>query len=250
MLKYNNRALTYNSRWLNEDEIPINLPANTVRLRYADGIIPTAYHEFPGTTLTQISSIPNIWDITHWDPQYPGEWHYLFDQSYGYGWGLVEVMAANVSNITNMTGLFGGCSRLYKVCDLNTPKCTDFTSMFNGCDKLISVGSIDMSKVIYMSNMFAGCSKLSAIPNITLPAYTYPNAGRIIEGYYAFSGCRSVTSGSLDLYNRLTHKFSNNYMIIYNGNWTECFKNCGIDTETGAAELAQIPAEAYRIRWK
>ena len=57
MLKYNNRALTYNDRWLNGDEIPINLPANTVRLRYIDGITPTAYHEFPGTTLTQISSM-------------------------------------------------------------------------------------------------------------------------------------------------------------------------------------------------
>lgn len=249
MLKYNNRTLKYNSRWLNETMIPIDLPPNTVRLRYADGFRPEAYDTFPGTTVTQISSIPNIWDITHWDPQYPGEWHYLFGQSRGYGWGLVEVMAANVSNITNMTGLFIGCSRLYKVCDLNTSKCTDFTGMFSGCDKLISVGSIDMSKVIYMSNMFAGCSKLSAIPNITLPAYTYPNAGRIVEGYYAFSGCRSVTSGSLDLYNRLTHIFDNSYMIIY-GSWTECFKNCGIDTETGAAELAQIPAEAYRIRWK
>lgn len=280
MLKFNNRTLTYNSRWLNGDEIPINLPANTVRLRYIDGITPTAYHEFPGTTLTQISSIPNIWDITHWDPQYPGEWHYLFDgypygatTGYGYGYGLLEVMAANVSNITNMTGAFGNCFDLYKVCNLNTSKCTDFSSMFNGCRKLVSVGtintskasitdwmfngcenlielpSINLSQIESMAGMFVGCPKLSVIPNITLPAYTYANRGKIEDCHQLFDGCYNISSGALDLYNRLTHTYylsgQTCCLVILKDKLAHqyCFRNCGRDTVTGAAELAQIPSD-------
>lgn len=279
MLKYNNRTLKYNSRWLNGDEIPINLPANTVRLRYADGITPSAYHTFPGTTLTQISTSPNIWDITHWDPQYPGEWHYLFDgsyygnTSYGYGYRLLEVMAANVSNITKMNGAFRNCYSLYKVCDMNTSKCTDFSYifsgcdelvsvgtintskatitdwMFSGCDKLIEVGSINLSQIESMGGMFQGCSKLSAIPNITLPAYTYANSGRIEDCHQLFDGCYNISSGALDLYNRLTHTYylsgQTCCLVILRDNMAHkyCFRNCGRDTTTGAAELAQIPSD-------
>lgn len=281
MLKFNNRTLKYNNRWLNETAIPINLPANTVRLRYRDGITPAAYHTFPGTTLTQISTIPNIWDITHVDPSYPTEWHYLFqggyysttESGYGYGWGLLEVMAANVSNITNMHGTFEDCDSLYKVCNLNTTKVTitdymfsncrnlieigsidlsrvtNANDMFNGCENLIEIGSINLSQIEHMRGMFSGCSKLSVIPSITLPAYTYANNGKIEECQQLFDGCYNVSSGALDLYNRLTHTYSaagqtkclvdlrNNFAHMY------CFRNCGRDTTTGAAELAQIPSD-------
>lgn len=277
MIKFNNRALKYNSRWLNGDEIPINLPANTVRLRYRDDITPTAYHTFPGTTLKQISTSPNIWDITHVDPSYPTEWHDLFngsyygDAGYGYGYGLLEVMAANVSNITNMTRTFINCYSLYKVCNLNTSKVTITDYMFSGCENLIEIGSINLSRVTSANNMFAGCenlteigsinlsqiesmygmfsgcSKLSVIPNITLPAYTSANNGRITACQQMFDHCYNISSGTLDFYNRLTHVYYISGQMRCLVNLREpfahmyCFRDCGRDTTTGAAELAQIP---------
>ena len=259
MLKYNNRMLKYNDRWLNETMIPIVLPPNTVRLRYIDGVTPTAYHTFPGTTLTQISSIPNIWDITHVDPQYPTEWHDLLSggaygsvtypyQGYGYGGGLLEIMAANVSNITNMTRLCTDCYDLVKVCDLNSSNVTDVKYMFSGCYNLTTVGSIDVSKTndwwSLMQFMFSGCTKLTAIPNIKLPAYTIQNDGIIRDCSYMFNGCVNVASGILDFYNRITYIYYGSHRLIDNSTtYNCCFKDCGSNTVTGAAELAQIPSD-------
>lgn len=239
MLKFNNRMLKYNSRWLNETMIPIDLPPNTVRLRYIDGITPTAGDTFLGSiTLTQISSIPNIWDITYVNSESGLGWYCLLSASNapntksGYGSGLLEIIAANISDVTNLTDLCYGCKSLYKVCDLNLSSALSATEMFAGCINLIQVGSIDMRNVRLMNNMFNGCKNLPVIPNIVLPSYNSNN-----NCYQMFYACYKVTSGSLNLYNRLKNIIDTSSI----GNYLSCFHDCGRDTVTGAAELAQIP---------
>lgn len=234
MLKYNNRALTYNDRWLNETMIPIDLPANTVRLRYADGVIPSAESSFPDVTLTQISSIPNIWDLTNTDD----DWWCLLCDSHapdtkpGYGSGLIEIIGANISNVDNLTDLCYGCKSLYKVCDLNVSGARAVTSMFGGCINLTQVGSINMSNVMLMNNMFNGCIQLPVIPNIILPSYNTNN-----NCYYMFYACYKVSSGITNLYNRLRYIIDTSSI----GHYLSCFHDCGRDSPTGSAELAQIP---------
>jgi hypothetical protein len=69
---------------------------------------------------------------------------------------------------------------------------------------------------------------LTSIPNITLPTDTSVNVS------YAFSENKEVTGGALNLYNKFT-------AADWQGAHTGCFSNCGVNTTTGAAELAQIP---------
>lgn len=232
MLKYNNRTLTYNNRWLNETMIPIDLPPNTVRLRYADGVILSADSRFPDVTLTQISSIPNIWDLTNTDNNW---WRLLSDYT-GYGSGLLEIIGANVSGVDSLTGLCYGCKSLYKVCNLNLTGVFAVTAMFGGCINLTQVGSINMSGVQLMNDMFNGCKQLPVIPNITLPSYKSDN-----NCYQMFYACYKVSSGITNLYNRLRYVIDTSSV----GNYLSCFHDCGRDSPTGSAELAQIP-----VKWK
>ena len=236
MLKYNNRTLKYNSRWLNETAIPINLPANTVRLRYVDGVIPSAQDEFQGTTLTQVSSIPNIWDLTNTG----NSWYCLLSESpppihglkSGYGTGLLEIVGANISNVTILNNLCYLCKSLYKVCNLDASGALTVTGMFAGCNNLIQVGSIDIRNVLAMNDMFNGCTQLPIIPTITLPSYKSGN-----NCYSMFCGCYKVASGALNLYNRLRNVIDTSGI----SNYMFCFHDCGRYTTTGAAELALIP---------
>lgn len=49
-----------------------------------------------------------------------------------------------------------------------------------------------------------------------------------------FNNCPNIKSGQKALYDKLS-------VISTITNHTNCFKNCGSDTEEGRAELAQIP---------
>jgi len=53
---------------------------------------------------------------------------------------------------------------------------------------------------------------------------------------YMFKGCVAVQSGSLALYQQASTQAT---PPVYHD---DCFKNCGKNTTTGAAELAQIPS--------
>jgi hypothetical protein len=52
-----------------------------------------------------------------------------------------------------------------------------------------------------------------------------------------FYGCTAVESGALALYNQMAGQ------ATPPGNHARCFYNCGANTTTGAAELAQIPSD-------
>ena len=64
MLKLNNKVLNINGNWLNAGSSPVPpapvLPDKTIRLKYADGVTPT----FSKGTAVQVSSSPNVCDLT------------------------------------------------------------------------------------------------------------------------------------------------------------------------------------------
>lgn len=66
------------------------------------------------------------------------------------------------------------------------------------------------------------------------------NVSKVTNMTYMFEDCKKVKSGSLALYQAAS---STGKVTSYNG----CFYRCGAMTETGAAELAQIP-ETWRGR--
>ena len=263
--------LTYGGSWLyiggnsvsfGEDPYnPLHLPPYTIRVRFEQGYTPRM-----GDSQTCVDPSSNIWDITK-----QGSWATLFYQVVP----VKEVYGANAKGITNMRSTFWGCdeitylplfdtssvttmNRMLLGCDVltsvpayNTSNVTDMQYLFCNCYSLIEPPMLNTSKVVNMANMFDDCRQLKRIPlydtsKVTDMRYMFsdahelewipqldlsscPNMGA------AFRRCREVKGGILDMYNRAVA--SN---VQYH--W-ETFLDCGINTSTGSAEIAQIPSD-------
>ena len=163
-------------------------------------------------------------------------------------------------NATSTVGLFNGCSNLVNIPYLDTSNVTDFTNMFSGtaitqfpnfdysnandfgidhihggisqicqsCTALQSVPDINVPNCGKIAMAFDGCTSLKHIPNI--------NCARDPDSVsYVFRNCVNAESGIYASYINLSSKTPSRY--------NEAFKNCGSNTTTGAAELAQIPSD-------
>jgi hypothetical protein len=194
-IKYNGHILTKaglvgSAAYTGEQPAP-SLPAYTLRLKFTEGVTPT----FSKGTGVQVSSSPNIWDLTYENDNW---YRLLFRQT-----DLVEVIAGNTTDVVYMN------------------------STFQGCSSLISVQLLDTSNIDNMSYAFQSCSSLTAIPLFNISKLT--NMG------YMFYNCYLVQTGALAFYQQASSK------ITEPNRYSNAFTNCGRDTVTGAAELAQIP---------
>lgn len=242
-----------------------SFPARTLRLLYPDGITPT----FRKGTGTQVSSSPNVWDL-YYDST---SWDLLLAQHQ-----VIRVLkVGDTSGITNMSGMFSGCSGLTDVPLFNTGTCQNMSAMLYGCSSLASVPLFDTSECRNMSYMFYGCSSLTAVPLFSTGActnmhYMLGNCSSLesvplfdtsacqdmfgalggctslttiplldtsacIDMRYMCDGCPNVEGGALDLYQQASSQATPPASHSY------AFRNCGIDTTTGAAELALIPSD-------
>ena len=94
----------------------------------------------------------------------------------------------NTTNVTDMGGMFKGCSALTSldVSNFNTTKVTDMSNMFNGCSALTELDLLNFNteKVTNMGNMFSGCSALTTI--------NCSRAWTCNESTDMFKGCTSL----------------------------------------------------------
>ena len=125
-------------------------------------------------------------------------------QKFSWTTELLEVLGANTTNVTTMANLFRNCTSLTSVPLFDTSNVEDLGRMFQGCTSLTSVPLFDTSNVAYMSNML--------------------------------NGCINVESGALALYQQASSQANP-------PSHSQTFTNCGSNTQTGAAELAQIPSD-------
>ena len=238
MLKFGNDVLKVDTSWIDyhpepDPYNPLNLPPNTIRVRWTDGMVPET--PLATTTMVQVSSEPNIWDITCNTPYIPDRnyvsWNYLFDPgSYGGGMNtsyLKEVLGANSSNVRSMAHMFLSCDRLESVALFDTRNLGVMTEMFMDCDWVESLPLFDTSSVYNMDKAFANMSHLKNIPLFDTSYVHYANN--------TFSGCSRVESGALAMYNQMSSQA--NPPVAHE----DTFHLCGWFTTTGAAELAQIP---------
>ena len=286
MLKFNNRVLNYNTRWLDEGSHPgPSVPSYTLRLKFNDNVTPT----FNKGTAVQVSQNPNVWDLTYSNT----DWSSLLENQTD----LLEVIEANTYGVVNMYNLFGGCGYLTKVCYMNTSTVTTLEDLFAGCYRLSEVPMLNTENVTSMKGMFSYCVALNTVPlyntskvtnmeamfqscsvksvplfdtsNVTtmngmfamaaiqsLPAYdtskvvdaeamcymcnsltSIPllNTSSMTTVDGMFYGCTNVESGALTLYNQMSAQSIQSHL--------NTFYNCGSNTVTGAAELAQIPSD-------
>jgi surface protein len=119
--------------------------------------------------------------------------------------GILEVLGANTTNVTSMDSTFQNCRWLSSVSLFDTSNLVDAESMFRNCMELTSIPLYDTSKVSNMN--------------------------------YMFSNCFRVQSGALALYQQASTQ------TTPPSGHTSAFKDCGYRTQTGSAELAQIPSD-------
>ena len=266
-----------------------SIPTYTIRLKYVDGVSPT----FSKGTGVQVSSSPNIWDLTYQN----SDWSQLLKDQHN----LIEVIHANSTGVTNMASMFNGCYSLTTVPAFDTSSVTDMSYMFYGNNQLSSIQLIDTSKVTNMSHMFHACNVIRSIPTFntsnatdmsymffacglleTVPlldtssvnnmqnmfnactsltsvplfdtslatdmSYMFNGCSSLISVplldtssvttmYRMFYSCRNVQSGALALYQQASTQ------TTPPSNHNRTFYQCGSNTVTGAAELAQIPSD-------
>ena len=252
---------------------PLGLPPNTFRVRTNDGQPPNGkvYNYAEYDTATLVEGTTDIYDVYKSGNDLG---RLLRDST-----NLIEVLGANTNGVTSIDSMFLYCSALSSIPLFDTSNVTSFTETFMGCKSLTSVPSYDTSKVTEMRYTFNDCSSLSSIPwfdtskvtyiegmlfncsNISsVPLYDTSKAVDMVNMLAgctsltslplfdtsnvknidcAFNSCVNVQSGALDLYRQASTQTNPP------GYHHNTFTNCGINTQTGSAELAQIP-----IDWK
>ena len=225
-----------NNKWLKASEgpAPIVLPAYTIRMKFQSGYDPSGTSG-PTLTKTCVDAGNNIWDISlpngsssstiNWLTQFAGS-------SSGDQPKIIEILAINIGDVTSIENLFYYCTSITTVPLFDTSSCTSCSGLFSDCTSLTSVPQLDLSGCTSYNYLFKNCSSLTSIPVVTLNQ-TVTNV--FVQQMY--SGCTNVETGILNAYNSLAARNLPNEEYYY-----QCFKNCGSNSVTGAAELAQIPS--------
>ena len=248
-LAYSGETLVYN----NECELlwpdyidpcnPLNLPANTVRVRTSDGAAPKKNSNTSYETATLVEGTSDVYDVYKSGTDFT----FLFFNSNN----VEEVLGANTTGITNMYAMFNYCTSLTNVALFDTSSVTDMRNMFVFCYSLTSVPLFNTSSVTNMQFMFSKCSGLTSAPlfntsSVTNMEYMFEkcsalkmvplfNTSSVVFMTGMFEACTNVQSGALALYQQASTQANPP------SKHTGTFKNCGANTTTGAAELAQIP---------
>lgn len=187
------------------------------------------------------------------------------------------LISANTTGMTNAYDMFRSCSNLTTICKMDFSSVTNIYGCFRDCAHILSIPLLDLSNVedatyafygtaslvelpnfnfssLTSGNFMCSGSKIRSVPNWNLPlieraGYMFSNCANletvplftgfdnILNVSYMFNGCRAVQSGSKALYDVLSTKG------LIAQRYAGCFRNCGVDTTTGAAELAMIPSD-------
>ena len=196
----------------------VNLPSKTIRVKFKSNYTPPTSM---GNRQTLVDSTNNIWDIY----KSSNDWSTLFRNNYS----LLEVLGANTSGVTNMNSMFYSCDSLTYVPLFDTSNVTNMYSMFYLCNSLSSIPLFNTSNVSSMGRMFYACHALTSIPLF--------NTSKVTDMYSTFQYCSHVEQGALALYQQASTQTNPPSDHRYT------FNSCGTATQTGSAELAQIPSD-------
>lgn len=205
---------------------PLNLPSNTIRVKFKSGYTPEM-----GDSQTLVDANENIWDIT----KNGSSWSGLFNGDIEDSDAVIEVLGANATGITSMANMFTCQSSLTSIAYFDTSSVTNM-SFFADHTAITTIPPFNLNNVNDMDNAFISCTALTEIPDFVCDDITEEcNVGN------AFANCINVNTGILNMYNKLKHiePWADSH---YNSYYYECtFENCGSNSQSGAAELAQIP---------
>ena len=114
----------------------------------------------------------------------------------------IDLSALDTSEVTNMQGMFAGCSSLTSldVSNFNTSKVTNMSNMFRECSSLTSLdlSKFDTSKVTNMSNMFFLCDDLKSLDLSGFDTSKVTNMSNMFSMEYSFGSLTSLDLSSFD----------------------------------------------------
>ena len=143
-----------------------------------------------------------------------------------------DIIDSNLSGVTDAHSLMTS-ARMCANCVLkNTGDIVDASYMLSGGNRPISLATLnalDLHSATNISHLLYSATSLISPLDITL-------SGAVSYCDSAFYNCKKVSSGALALYNSLSSQSA------LPTNYSGTFTNCGANTTTGAAELAQIPS--------
>lgn len=150
---------------------------------------------------------------------------------------LSSVPQLNLTAVKDASLMFAACYSLASVPSFTLPSISHtagdgVTDMFTNCYSLTSVGTLSLPTVTGAVRLFQNCSALTAIPDVRFTKYQDMVTPHITDIEGIFENCVNVETGITAFYQEYSAS------VYYSD---DAFKNCGINTVQGAAELAQIP---------
>ena len=257
LLKIANRVLKIGGRVLRgvDPNNPYNLPPYTLRLRFVEGYVPEGVGGQVDVVL--VDAQRNIWDLIYATNQVSYAPFVAQNENL-----LLEIVGANVTGVSRMSQMFPNNKSLTKSCQFDSSSATTTQAMFDYCYALEAAPKLELSNVsraesmfrfcramtyapdmdlrnnYRFDSMFYGCWNLKEIPDIQIN----PNISSRWNVSNMCAQCYKAETGILRLYNKLKEV----PMLQGDGNklWRQgCFSDCGRETESGRAELAQIPSD-------
>lgn len=257
MLVVNGKPISFNGKFFEYNNNVPALPPYTIRVATNDGNEPKTLSSM--TRITKEHVYDNVYDVTVTADE--TNWSGLFTTYSSYrhifASNISDVISANTTNVTNMDDLFYGLSSCFSsIGYFNTSTVTSMNRIFADCihissipegfntsnltsgsfglfpkTSITSTPNIDTKNFKSFAWMYENCSALKTINEMDFSSATN------VQGM--FRGCVNVEEGISATYNimkdipRLTSTLSH----------METFKNCGINSQHGSAELALIPSD-------
>lgn len=189
----------------------------------SDTSLTTINGAFKGcTSLTNVSI--NTSDVT------------VFDYAFQDCTSLITAPILDMSHADSTYAMFFNCSSLVNIPQYASNMLADASYMFADCSSLVTVPLFNFINLRTTRSMFEDCTSLTA-----LPAFSSATLHLVSATYAMFEGCINVESGIVDFYNSLINKSG---LVTHPvTDYARTFRDCGSNTVTGAAELAQIPSD-------
>lgn len=143
------------------------------------------------------------------------------------------------ANMTNMTGMFTGLTKLKYIPDLDTHACTNHASLFSGCTQLRRIPALDYSVTNSLTATFQNCVSLEYIPDLG-------SIGNCSSTQTMFQGCSSLRTAPSLISNSSLASAINMFLNCSSLRSIPVFNTSGLTNPqsmfSGCNSLAIIPA--------
>lgn len=234
-LAHNHKMLKSAGRyvgWVRNNLPPLG--ANSIRVKWKKGESPKNRDSLDylnsinvyADSITLVDQVDNIYDITRADP----DWTSMFAAGGSLDEDrLIEILEGNLQNVTDIKFLCSSQVSLKSVSNLNTSNnLSSCYTMFAGCSSLTRVEPFNTSQIDDFVNMFQDCVNLEILPQL--------QTGSARDVRNMFKNCYRASTGILSMYNQMSTQSTPP------SQYEAAFRDCGRDSVTGSAELAQIPS--------